>query len=987
MDMTKSTGRAQREVMLYPGAAESSEVQNLCDDSVKSGNVEPQSTSGEASGNSMTVEPVTATAFPSPTGAGRAVTSGDARALSPSSIHSTADSGTSEEAAVPPTITTMNQQQGQGGADSPSSSAASSGVTTPTPQADGVDGSVRRRLLPGFTAPVTDGIDGGDSPQAGSGPGSGAGSPPPSPKGTLRAADGHQGPRQGVSGLESPDPGPADVDNIPHGRDKASTLQLALDLAQSTKSAVVQHQGDGHRAPPLTVWQHPAGPHIGSLGFGSSTLPQRGSDSLGHLGASQGTQLQRGSGSLGQPGASQNTLHQRVSDRLGQSGASQSTLPQRVSDSLGHLGASQGTQLQGVGDSLGQPGASQGTQFPRGNGSLGQPGASKGNQAFQGADHMGLVQQYAGASTLPHPQSISGGHPSTSQAPPPPLIGSATRAGHSQGVSRTQTAGVAQLGTQAAGYQQRAVNSSVTGLVSGAQAAQLTATVPGPHPMGPHPPSSPALDQLLAAVQLQIQQTQQVTAQMEQHRRAQEALAGRLDQQMVSQQLMGDILQDLAPTAGRAPETRRAQEANGQAPVRLSSVGDTQVKSYASGMQADQRPVGGRSVPFGSYTSQHSLPTQVSSTLQSAEPYSLAQQPVGSGGSNAMGGFLESSVTRMAPSHISEGGPLGSSGPAHTTYPSQGDSSRCYTAPVGQQYEQPGMPQNQHLPRPYVPKHLMPKPFDGTGNWSEFLVQFNVCSQLGQWTDFVKAQTLGGLMAGKALTTYCAIPERDRVAFGNLVSALTLKFQDRQNVARAKLESRVRNANEKVQDLASDIWNLTSRAYPDFPLEYREQIGLEAFKRAVDVQLRLRLADFKATSLDEAVNIIEQYESIMAADAQQKRRYNARTTAAKPLSAPDSGGDAILKKLDQLASHLKQLVGAPQTQAQISTQQPTQGSSVAPPATARPEQSSQDGNRFPRRQGAMGGSRGCFICGANGENFHMSRNCPQRQGNGQPSAY
>ena len=56
MDMTKSTGRAQREVMLYPGAAESSEVQNLCDDSVKSGDVELQSPSGGASGNSMTVE-------------------------------------------------------------------------------------------------------------------------------------------------------------------------------------------------------------------------------------------------------------------------------------------------------------------------------------------------------------------------------------------------------------------------------------------------------------------------------------------------------------------------------------------------------------------------------------------------------------------------------------------------------------------------------------------------------------------------------------------------------------------------------------------------------------------------------------------------------------------------------------------------------------------------------------------------------------------
>ena len=124
--------------------------------------------------------------------------------------------------------------------------------------------------------------------------------------------------------------------------------------------------------------------------------------------------------------------------------------------------------------------------------------------------------------------------------------------------------------------------------------------------------------------------------------------------------------------------------------------------------------------------------------------------------------------------------------------------------------------------------------------WVWKLVQFNVCAQLGQWDDFVKMQAMAGLMTGKAITTYCSLSDRDCNSFTHLVSAFTLKFQERHNVARAKRESRTRQLNEKVQDLASDIWNLTCKLYPDFPMDYREQICVEALKRALDVQLRLR---------------------------------------------------------------------------------------------------------------------------------------------------
>ena len=115
-------------------------------------------------------------------------------------------------------------------------------------------------------------------------------------------------------------------------------------------------------------------------------------------------------------------------------------------------------------------------------------------------------------------------------------------------------------------------------------------------------------------------------------------------------------------------------------------------------------------------------------------------------------------------------------------------------------------------------------------------------------------------------------------------------------MARAKLESRTRQPNEKVQDLTSDILNLTCKSYPDFSLEYQELIGLEALKRALGVQLRLRLTDFKAATV----------ESIMAADVQQKCRYSARAMTAHKGPATEGEMD-VVKKLDQLTQQLQQL--------------------------------------------------------------------------------
>ena len=81
----------------------------------------------------------------------------------------------------------------------------------------------------------------------------------------------------------------------------------------------------------------------------------------------------------------------------------------------------------------------------------------------------------------------------------------------------------------------------------------------------------------------------------------------------------------------------------------------------------------------------------------------------------------------------------------------------------------------------------------------------------------------------------------------------------------------------------------------------------------------------------------------MTADAQQKYHYSAHEAAAKPFNAPTSGENAILKKVDQLTSHLKQL--DKQTECLVQGGPAVEAAAAA--TTTREEQFVLGGNRYP----------------------------------------
>ena len=88
-----------------------------------------------------------------------------------------------------------------------------------------------------------------------------------------------------------------------------------------------------------------------------------------------------------------------------------------------------------------------------------------------------------------------------------------------------------------------------------------------------------------------------------------------------------------------------------------------------------------------------------------------------------------------------------------------------------------------------------PPTYDGNTSWQDYLVQFDLLSDLNNWTEDVKALELASALRGQAQSILSDLLPEHRKSFPHLVESLTLRFEpDNQNeVYRAP----VKNPSEK----------------------------------------------------------------------------------------------------------------------------------------------------------------------------------------------
>ena len=185
-------------------------------------------------------------------------------------------------------------------------------------------------------------------------------------------------------------------------------------------------------------------------------------------------------------------------------------------------------------------------------------------------------------------------------------------------------------------------------------------------------------------------------------------------------------------------------------------------------------------------------------------------------------------------------------------------------------------PYRDHSSAGQVPstKGLKPGTFDGLGNWTDYLIQFNLIADYYHWSNYDRALQLATHLRGTAQGVLSDLSQEQRTNFNSLVSALAARFEPVQQseLYRAKIKSRVRRKGEPIVELAQDIRKLIRLAYPSATTEVREQLSKDCFIDALnDHDLEWAVLQGKPFSVEDALKLALEYEAFQRG---RRGRYN-----------------------------------------------------------------------------------------------------------------
>ena len=169
-----------------------------------------------------------------------------------------------------------------------------------------------------------------------------------------------------------------------------------------------------------------------------------------------------------------------------------------------------------------------------------------------------------------------------------------------------------------------------------------------------------------------------------------------------------------------------------------------------------------------------------------------------------------------------------------------------------------------------------PANFDGTTSLQDYLVQFEMTSELNRWDDNVKAMELATSLRGAAQSILSDLRPEQRRSYDSLVDALTARFEpnNQTELYRAQIKGRLRKKSESVQELAQDIKRLVRRAYPQASSDLRDQIARDCFIDALNEhELEFFVYQGKPRSVDEATQLALEFEAFQSG---RKRSHMVR---------------------------------------------------------------------------------------------------------------
>lgn len=172
---------------------------------------------------------------------------------------------------------------------------------------------------------------------------------------------------------------------------------------------------------------------------------------------------------------------------------------------------------------------------------------------------------------------------------------------------------------------------------------------------------------------------------------------------------------------------------------------------------------------------------------------------------------------------------------------------------------------------------IKPETYDGGDDWEEYISHFEICAELGRWTEHEKVLALGMALKGPARTFYISLTVTERQTYDVLVQRLGQRFGSTRQKNRwlSRLESRKRGQGESIAALADDLRQMAQRAYSDLDARAQEVLALNQLYKSVSPEIKYQCTNQECTSVTEAVEVIERYEAIIG-DCTDRKRPNVR---------------------------------------------------------------------------------------------------------------
>ncbi|KAJ8035748.1 hypothetical protein HOLleu_19521 [Holothuria leucospilota] len=144
--------------------------------------------------------------------------------------------------------------------------------------------------------------------------------------------------------------------------------------------------------------------------------------------------------------------------------------------------------------------------------------------------------------------------------------------------------------------------------------------------------------------------------------------------------------------------------------------------------------------------------------------------------------------------------------------------------------------------------------FDGSTPWEDYIVHFDMISELNGWDDTAKALQLAACLKGIAQAVLADLDESKRRAFQSLTEALTQRFgkANQTELYRTLVRNRSRHPGESIPELVHDIRRILSRAYPNASIEMKKTLAKEHFIDSIsDSDSRWKVYQARPKSLEK----------------------------------------------------------------------------------------------------------------------------------------